>query len=120
MSTIKITTKQPIQEFDINGNVFKMKYDDDSIEIYQKKALEFNDQKNKGKKIKDKEKYKNHMNEIIKDMIETFFGEGSYEVIYESTGRSTIEMVTVVEGIYDFIMNKVQPPEEKRAYYTEG
>ena len=124
MSVIKITTEKPIQEFNINGEMFQVKYDDEALETYEKKALEFHAvTQKKLKKNADKQEvkqYENTMKSAIKDVMDTFFGEGSYDKIYESTGKSHLAMVTVVEGLHDWLKEKTTVKSKKITdYYTK-
>ena len=124
MSVIKITTEKPIQEFNINGEMYQVRYDDEALVEYEKKALEFHSvtQKklNKNADKKEVKEYENTMKSAIRDVLDTFFGEGAYNKIYETTGRSHLAMVTVVEGLHDWLKEKTTIKNDKLTdYYTK-
>ena len=57
---------------------------------------------------------------LLKETIEIFFGEGSFEEIYKAAGKSLVNMTKVVVALSDWLDNKLNVTQQKRKeYYTK-
>src|SRR5690554_2845581 len=125
MSVIKIELDKPVQEFEIGGKVYEVYYDDESLERYEKQAKRFYDKTRKkinlnSMKESSSKAYEKEMRELLKDTLETFFGEGSYQSIYEASGKSLINVAKVVQELVKWLQSKTAIKDNDiKQYYTK-
>lgn len=125
MSSIKINFEKPSQEFEINGKIYEVFYDDESLKKYEKVARRFFENVKTNidiEKISDSERDRLEKENIeeIKLAVEAFFGEGKYEEIYEASGKSLINMTTVISVVFDWIEGKLKVDRESAINYYTG
>ncbi|EGL83736.1 Phage protein gp14 [Caldalkalibacillus thermarum TA2.A1] len=127
MARIKIDLEQPYDEFEIGGKVYKVYYDDDSLRKYEKQCHKFADEAEAKpeKEIsqmseEEKKKLEEKQRGLLKETIETFFGENTYEEIYEAAGRSLVNMTKVVMALSEWLDSKMNVAQQKRReHYTK-
>lgn len=128
MTVIKIDLEKPIQEFEIGGKVYQVPYDDESLRKYQATLQRFQKDVNEAARInfdnlpaeEQKQKEEEYLN-VAKKLIECFFGEGSYDSIYEAAGKSVFLMTKVLEQLLEWFEKKFDTSRaQKRAYYTKN
>ncbi|PJZ00384.1 hypothetical protein CPT06_11205 [Bacillus vallismortis] len=127
MSVIKINIDKPIQEFDIGGNIYEMPYDDESLQRYMsqmrkfhKRSVEFSKKPFEDMTEKEQTELEAAGREESKQALELFFGEGSYESIYEACGKSVFNLLNVIEAIGEFVQSKTNAmKQEKKNSYTK-
>lgn len=128
MSAIKIKVEKPIQEFEIEGKSYYLDYADDALKRYKKNIEEFMEnvrelEEMDTSKMTEEEQEAEEKRQLtqIEGLIDTFFGKGSYKVIYQDTGRSMYNIRVVIEAICDFITKKLetQKAEKKKKYIRE-
>ena len=125
MARIKIDLEQPFDEFEIGGQVYKVYYDDDSFRKYEKQCHKFAEEadvKVDAAKLTDDEKkaLEEKQRGLLKETIETFFGEGSFEEIYEAAGKSLVNITKVVMALSEWLDSKMNVAQQKRReYYTK-
>ena len=122
MDRIVINLDKPCQEFEVNGEVFKLFYDDESINKYRKEALKFQKQATKQIDIEkateeEIEEYEKESKKLIEEIVTCFFGEGEYEKLYKITGKSIINMFDVVGEIAKYVTTKMSSMDKKAAEY---
>ncbi|MGH0741939.1 hypothetical protein [Bacillus paranthracis] len=113
MTQFNFDFKQSYKEITVAGEVFRVKFDDDSMLAYQ---IAFKDYEKKVAEaqsmVKDFEKataeelqaLSAKQVEITKEALELFLGEGTFEGLYEKAGRSSMNMV----GLIDMLMKMVE------------
>lgn len=124
---IKVDIEKPVQEFEIGGKVYKLLYDDDSLKRYQKEFKEVAERWKEYENIdfdklseKEAQKYHDEQEQILKDITENLFGEGSFEQIYEACHRSTFNLLRVVEQVRDWYEDMhLDAKQRAKKYYTE-
>ncbi|MDA1477266.1 hypothetical protein PJ311_18465 [Bacillus sp. CLL-7-23] len=127
MSVIKINLDQPTQEFEIGGKTYTLYYDDESMQNQLTQMRKFYEHAKKADEItfenmsdEDQKKTQEESIQVVKQTIDTFFGEGSFVEIYETAGKSMLILFTVIEEIGKFIYSKTSGEHnEKRATYTK-
>lgn len=124
MSVIKIDLQKPVQEFEIDGKVYEVGYDDESLRAYEKQSKVFYEKAKTNvdlTKLSDEEKkeLETKQYQLLKETIEVFFGQGSYEEIYTATGKSLINMTKVITALFEWLQSKLGAiNEQAKAYYT--
>ena len=124
---IKIDLELSVQEFEILGAVYKINYNDEGLKNLQKQSRKFfdkieglNELKPEKMTAKQEKEYEEAYYLAIKDIIDSFFGEGSYEELYEKTNRSLFVMLKIIEGVYSWIEKEfLTAKKEKKSYYTK-
>src|SRR5690625_1516707 len=118
----------PYDEVEIHGEAYRLYYDDESLEKYQRLANKY--QVEAQKFLKRQEDIPNMSNEeveklqddgmkFIEDFVEGFYGSGSYTKLYEQSGKAMINFMTLVEFTLEWLQGKVPSVErEKRNYYV--
>lgn len=109
-------------EIEIGDKVYNVYYDDASIERYHKQAKKY-EKKARAfaeKKVEDltenqQEKLKQESNQMAKSFIETFFGTGTFDDIYEACGRSTFNLIHVCNQLMDWVSTKTESVDSKVA-----
>lgn len=125
MSVIKIELEKPVQEFEIGGKVYEVFYDDESLKKYEKQAKVFYDKTRKEINLDEAdesevEAFENEMRELLKDTLECFFGGGSYQSIYEASGKSLINLAKVVQVLVKWMSGKLNLKQQDiKNYYTK-
>lgn len=125
MSVIKIQLDKPIQEFEIGGKVYEVNYDDESLKKYEGQAKVFYDKTRKEINLdkaeeSEVEAFEKEMRDLLKDTLECFFGEGSYQSIYEASGKSLINLAKVVQVLVDWMSGKLNLKQQDiKNYYTK-
>lgn len=125
MSVIRIDLDKPVQEFEIGGKVYEVSYDDDSLKKYEKQAVIF--YKKTREKIdldkaskREMEEYTKEMHLLLEETMDVFFGEGSFKEIYETAGKSLINITKVISILIDWLNSKMSlKHEEIQNYYTK-
>lgn len=127
MTVVKLDLERPVQEFEIGGKVYEVGYDDENfkkyLEAFQRIQKEFTKyQKLSAEKLTEKqafesiEKFRNH----LKEMIELYFGEGTFEHVYEACGKYLFNLMEVITLIQKTLNDKMgSAPKEKIEHYLK-
>ncbi|MDX8045437.1 hypothetical protein SH601_05485 [Gracilibacillus sp. S3-1-1] len=111
---------KPYQEFEVNGNDYKLYYDVASI----KKYIEITDKyqlmiksflKKPEHKLTDRDR--NKVYQASKYALDGFFGKGSFKTIYQSTDNDLDQVADVINDILDWLNGKVKELEQKGVMY---
>lgn len=127
MTAIKINIEKPIQQFEIAGNVYELPYDDVSLQNFMRQMRSFQRRSMDMSKKEFEDMTEEEQKELeaaslkaSKELIEVFFGKGSYDAIYASCGKSVYNLFKVIEAVGAFLEEKSSSIKaEKRKTYTK-
>ena len=106
--------KKSYEDLTINGNPYKVDFSDEAIMKYQTSFNQFHKRNEELKKLNDNEKeYLEKAQQITKDVIETILGEGTFNGIYEESGKSLYNIAELIEFLAEIIGDKVESVREK-------
>lgn len=98
------------KEVEVASKLFKVEFNDDALNKYQKSLKRFKDSTNDlQNSITDYEKATDEeidaltvkQKEITKDVVDTFLGEGAFEELYDIAGRSVANLLSLVHYLND-------------------
>lgn len=116
-------------EIEIGDKVYNVYYDDESLDEYRKKAKKYHKKSNDYNKIdtsklneKEIDQYKQDVNLMAKDLIESFFGEGTFDEIFSYCGKSSVNLIGIVNQLFEWLNSKlnVSDSETLRKYKTKN
>ena len=98
------------EEIEMAGKVYRFKYDDESIIEYHKAFTEFYRDTQKlqeidGSELEEKELLKVYadIRRVSKGILDSILGEGTYDELYEKSGKSTMAMVDAINFVSDVV-----------------
>ncbi len=98
------------KEVDVSGKLFKVEFNDDALNRYQKSLKRFKasteELQNAAadyEKATDAEidALSERQKEITKDVVDTFLGNGAFEELYDIAGRSVANLLSLVHYLND-------------------
>ncbi|PGL47740.1 hypothetical protein [Bacillus thuringiensis] len=98
------------KEVDVAGKLFKVEFNDDALNRYQKSLKRFKasteELQNAAadyEKATDSEidALSERQKEITKDVVDTFLGNGAFEELYDIAGRSVANLLSLVHYLND-------------------
>ncbi|XQY90641.1 hypothetical protein ACNRWW_14035 [Metabacillus sp. HB246100] len=120
----KFEFKKSYEEIEIAGNVYKLGLSDEDLRKYQKEFSSFFDKQQDFQKIKvdslsydEQVEHFDRMKNIIKELIELILGEGTFQPLYEASGKSLVNITELAEYLSEVIGEKLKV--EKSAQYKE-
>jgi hypothetical protein len=102
--------KKAYEEVKINGNVYKVELGDEKVKEYQKAFIEFSDESvalQANKDITQEEAF-DGAKELVKKFIDVLLGHDAFEVLYEQSGGSILNMIDLVSFLADVVKDKTQ------------
>lgn len=120
------------REIDISGDIHRVDFNDEALTRYQKAIKRFNqgikevqevlknvnietDSDEEIQKVSDKQK------DVVKDVVEVFLGEGTFEGLYEKAGKSVMNLISLVNYLIDIYSSEMQSKTENtRKKYLEN
>lgn len=123
----KFEFKKTFEEVEIAGKVYRIEFNDDKIREYQERlhSLRADAQEllNVDETKFTKEDRENHFEkekQLICSVIDMLLGDGSFDELYEKSGRSIINMYDLVEFLAEIVNERsAQNMEEKRQQYVK-
>lgn len=121
--------KKTYEEVDIAGEVFQIEFNDQKLEEYMKKIDFFRQESVRinqidTSKLSSEEQVEvfNDMQDVTKDMIETFLGENTYTPIYEKAGNSLMNMLDLAIYLADVVdaRTKKEQADRKKKYVNKS
>ncbi|NUJ19280.1 hypothetical protein FKN04_22365 [Bacillus glycinifermentans] len=112
MAVIKIDLERPVQQFELGGKVFEVGYDDESLKKYEKVYLKMKNAYEKYEKLglsateKQMQESENKMRDLVTELIELYFGKGSFEHVYEASGKSILNVQKVATFVIKTLNEK--------------
>lgn len=112
MTQFKFEFEKTYKEIDVAGTVYQVEFNDEAITKYQKAFKRFDKEiKVVTDSISDYESATDEVieevakkqKEVVKDIVETFLGDGSFDSLYEKAGKSSANLMGLVHylnGIY--------------------
>lgn len=134
MAKLNFTFEKPYDEVDIDGETYKLYFDDESLKKYRDQAAVYHKEANayieKQSKLAGKEqaelpegefeKLEAEGIEFAKNFIEVFLGKGSFEKLYAASGKSILNFMPLIEYIFTWLESKVPDVDnQKKDYYTK-
>lgn len=113
------------EEVTISGNDYRIEFNDAKMIEYNKTFDKFYVESKEMKEIdteklsiKEQEDLFIQMQALTKKTVETLLGEGSYDVLYEASGHSLMNMIEMIEYLSDVIGEKMEriQSDRKRKY----
>ncbi|MCD3524991.1 hypothetical protein [Streptococcus equi] len=119
--------KKTVEEIEIAGEIYLLPLDDDNLLRIQRDFISY------GKEIEELQKVEvekgdpddladNHKQQLLvmKKVIESPFGEGSFEKLYEASGHSLMNMVDLLDYLVELVAEKLSkirlvPLKQKRS-----
>ncbi|HDR7601036.1 TPA: hypothetical protein QCX65_004480 [Bacillus mycoides] len=110
------------KEVDVAGKLFKVEFNDDALNRYQKSLKRFKASTNElQNSITDYEKATDEeidaltvkQKEITKDVVDTFLGEGAFEELYDIAGRAVANLLGLVHYLQDIYVEESMKTSEK-------
>jgi hypothetical protein len=104
----KFEFKKTFKEIDINGEIYRVSFDDEAMDRYMDvatdardefKALDQFDVENASKE--ELHGHRDKQKEAVKKVIEAFLGEESFDGLYEMAGRSVLNLMSLVSYLID-------------------
>lgn len=121
----KFEFNKSYEEVEIGGKVYKISFNDDDIRRYVKEMKKYYEKADKMREIDLEELTEEQVDKLIdesldlaKKFIDVILGKGSFDELYEASGRSSDNMKTLVEFIQVIIAEKTveKKREEKNKY----
>ncbi|MEC1552537.1 hypothetical protein P9D28_08865 [Bacillus haynesii] len=127
MAVIKIELDKPVQDFELGGKVFEVRYDDESLKSYEKVYLKMKKSYEEYEKINDLaatekqlQEAEKKMTALVKELIELYFGKGSFDHVYEASGKSILNVQKVAAFVIKNLNEKAtRDLEDKAANYLK-
>ncbi|MEK3933652.1 hypothetical protein MKX31_28705 [Bacillus sp. FSL M8-0063] len=117
MTQFKFEFEKTYKEIDVAGTVYQVEFNDEALTKYQKAFKRFD------KGIKDVtgdaldyetatdesiDEAAQKQKELVKDIVETFLGEGTFEVLYEKAGKASANLMGLVHYLNELYFNETQ------------
>lgn len=123
----KFEFKKTFEEVEIAGKVYRIEFSDDKIREYQEKfhSLEADVQEllnvDETKLTKEeREKRFEKVKQLVRNVIDMLLGEGSFDELYEKSGRSIANMYDLVWYLAGIVNERnARNKEEKRQQYVK-
>ncbi|PFW55873.1 hypothetical protein COL13_17870 [Bacillus cereus] len=125
MTQFKFEFEKTYKEIDVAGTVYQVDFNDESITKYQKAFKRFDKEiKVVTDSISDYEsatdevieEVANKQKEVVKDIVETFLGEGTFDSLYEKAGKSSANLM----GLVHYLNGLYVEEEKKKADETRN
>lgn len=127
MTIAKFEFKKTYKEIDINGDIYRVNFDDEAMGRYMDvatdardefKALESFDVENASKE--ELHAHRDKQKDAVKRVIEAFLGEESFDGLYELAGRSVLNLMSLVSHLIDMYEQEQGAAfEDKKAKYIK-
>lgn len=123
-TNLVFTFEKTYKEIDIAGELHRIDFDDEARLKYQKAIKSFSDL---SKVAQDKlnalgdidnvsdeliEQSDKEQKELVKGMVETFLGDGSFDSLYEKAGRSVINLMGLVSYLTELYTSEISKTSE--------
>lgn len=123
----KFSFEKTYEEIEMAGNVYRLKYDDESIIEYHKAFTEFYRDTQKlqeidGSELEEKDLLEVYadIRKVSKEILDSILGEGTYHELYEKSGRSTMAMVDAINFVSDVVGELLGDiKEQQKSEYTK-
>ncbi|MED2978192.1 hypothetical protein P4284_16010 [Bacillus swezeyi] len=122
MTIKKFEFKKTYEEFEAAGKTYRMYFDDEKLQEYRdlvfKYKEEFKDENFDVTKM-SKEEYDQKaakQKATIQEMINTFLGKGSYDELYEASGRSIHNMADLLYFLIEFVEHRTANTQNEKVY----
>lgn len=120
------------KEIDVSGDIYRVEFNDEALTRYQKAVKGFNqgikeaqgalekvnietDSDDEIQKVSDKQK------DVVKDVVEVFLGEGTFDGLYEKAGKSVMNLMSLVNYLIDIYSSEMKSKtEDARKKYLEN
>lgn len=122
----KFVFNKTYEEIEIAGKVYRIEFNDDKLREYQEKFLSFeadvHDFLNVDETKLTKEERWEHFEkgkQLARNVIDTLLGEGSFDELYEKSGRSIANMYDLIWYLAGIVNERnARNREEKRQQYV--
>ncbi|PEB19730.1 hypothetical protein COO08_05310 [Bacillus toyonensis] len=130
MTQFTFNFEKTYKEIDVAGTLYQVEFNDEAITKYQKSFKRFDKEiKVVTDKISDYESATDEVieetakkqKEVVKDIVETFLGEGTFDSLYEKAGKSSTNLMGLVHylnGLY--VEEERKKAEETRNKYLSN
>lgn len=113
MTVKKFTFGKVVEPVEIGSKKYEVDFSDTAIEKrdevlteWQKEYAEFTDLDIEKLDINDQRMKLSHLREIMREFVETVLGENTFDELYEMSGKSTINLLELVQFLMEFIAEK--------------
>ncbi|GAB6669605.1 TPA: hypothetical protein ACOQ44_005774 [Bacillus cereus] len=105
MTQFKFEFEKTYKEVDVAGEVYRVEFNDDALVKYQKAFKRFDKGINEAtesvidyESATDEaiEEASRKQKEVVKDIVETFLGEGTFDSLYEKSGKAALNLMGLV------------------------
>src|SRR5690606_42133698 len=97
MGVIRIDIEKPTQEFEIGGEIYTARWDDDTLLELERKFAKYNEMAMQSSKLdvsklsyEEQQRIRTEQLTVIEALWDTLFGAGSCKTMYEPTHRSMV------------------------------
>lgn len=123
----KFEFKKTYEEVEIAGKVYKIEFNDDKLREYQEKFLSFEADVHEFLNVDEtkltKEERWEHFEkgkQLARNVIDTLLEEGSFDELYEKSGRSIANMYDLIWYLAGIVNERnARNREEKRQQYVK-
>ena len=117
----KFEFNKSYKEVEIAGEVYKIEFNDEKLMEYQEEFLSYYRKAKDINELDGEELEKEDLvgafedaREITKEVLDVVLGEGTFDVLYEKSGHSTLGMVDVVDFISDIVGEGMEDIRDRR------
>lgn len=115
---IKIQVNKAVEEFDIAGKIYQMDMSDDAIKRWRAEWIQFEKEANALAEKQDSEETEDEAKELLARLYDLFLGNGSFEKVFNDTGRSSLVVTDILKQIMDVVELKYRAKsDENKAKY---
>lgn len=113
--------KKTYEEVEIAGETYQVDFSDESVNRYNKSFIEFYEETKRINAVdvsklsveKQSEMF-GEMQELVKGVVNELLGRGSYETLYDASGKSLMNMIEMIEYLSEVVGDKTQKIREGR------
>ena len=122
MTQFKFDFEKTYKEVDVAGILFKVEFNDDALNKYQKALKQFKRGTDELQSMipdfeaasdKEIDALTEKQKDLTKQVVETFLGEGTFEDLYEIAGRAVANLLNLVHYLNDIYVEESMKTAEK-------
>lgn len=127
MTQFKFEFEKTYKEVDVAGKLFKVEFNDDALNKYQKALKQFKRGTEELQSMipdfeaasdKEIDALTEKQKDLTKQVVETFLGEGTFEELYEIAGRAVANLLSLVHYLNDiYVEESMKTAENSQSKY---